>query len=158
MTSSGGGSRISQCWVIIVMTGSPFVVTPHSPVGTANDKPVPSPAAVLAPVPLLNYCVTAGGVPRNGELSAFLACLSDVIAPRKIIKFAQESARVAKVCIGIMGHMVVTQMALVEIGGGRVDGLDCNQGCLLRNGVEMAVARLHGLADGGSAGHFWWRK
>ena len=94
--------------------------------------------------------MTAEGVPRNGKLP--------VIAPYKIIKFAQELARVAKVCIGIMSHVVVTQMALVEIGGGQVDGLNCNQGCLLRNGVKMAVACDHGLVDGGSAGHFWWRK
>ena len=57
-----------------------------------------------------------------------------------------------------MSHMVVIHMALVEVGGGRVDGLDCNQGCLLWDCVEMVVARDHGLADGGRAGHFWWQE
>ena len=76
----------------------------------------------------------------------------------KILKIAQELARVAKAYIGIMSDMVVMQVALVKIGGGRIDGLDCNQGRLLRDCAKMVVARGHGLADGGGAGHFWWRK
>ena len=152
------GSRVLQHWVIISMAGSPLGVTPHSPVCATNGSSVPSPAAALAPVPLRDLCATACGVPRNGEHSAFLACLSDVVLPCPTFKVAPETARGAEMDVGIMSHMVVIWVALVEVGSIWVDGFDCNQGCLLRDCVEMVVARNHGLADGGRAGHFWWQE
>ena len=89
---SGRSDGISQRWMIIAMIGSPLDMTPHGPVSTGNGKPVLSPAAALAPVPFLNLCVTTEGVPRNGEVSAFLTCLSDVVTPRKVVKVAWETA------------------------------------------------------------------
>ena len=110
------GSRVSQLRVIISMAGSPFGVTPHSPVCATNGSPVPSPAAAIAPVIFRNLCATAGGVPRNGEHSAFLACLSDVVSPCPTFKVAPETARGAEMDVGIMSHMVVIWVALVEVG------------------------------------------
>ena len=89
---SGRSDGISQRRMIIAMIGSPLDMTPHSPVSTGNGEPVLSPAAALAPVPFLNLCVTTEGVPRNGEVSAFLMCLSDVVTPHKVIKVAWETA------------------------------------------------------------------
>ena len=51
--------------MIIAMTGSLFDATPHSPVGTAKGKPVPSPATVLVHVPLLKKL----DLSRNPNLS-----------------------------------------------------------------------------------------
>ena len=155
---SVGGSRIPHRWVIISMTRSLIGVTPHGPVCTTNGSPVSSPTAVTAPVILLTLCATAGGVPRNGEYSAFLACLSDVVSPCPTFKVAPETARGAEMDVGIMSHMVVIWVALVEVGSIWVDGFDCNQGCLLRDCVEMVAACDHGPADGGRIGHFWWRE
>ena len=155
---SVGGSRIPHHWVIISMTRSPIGVTPHGPVCTTNGSPVSSPTAVTAPVILLNLCATAGGVPRNGEHSSFLACLCNVVLPCPTFKIAPETARGAEMDVGIMSHMVVIWVALVEVGGVWIDGFDCNQGCLLRDCVEMVVARDHCLADGGQAGHLRWRE
>ena len=140
------------------MAGSPLGVTPHSPVCATNGSSVPSPAAALAPVPFRDLCATACGVPRNGEHSAFLACLIDVVLPCPIFENVHEAARVAEMNVGIMSHMIVIWVALVEVGSIWVDGFDCNQGCLLGDCVEMVAACDHGPADGGRIGHFWWRE
>ena len=152
------GPRFSQLRVIISMAGSPLGVTPHSPVCATNGSSVPSPAAALAPVPFRDLCATACGVPRNGEHSAFLACLIDVVLPCPIFENVHEAARVAEMNVGIMSHMIVIWVALVEVGSIWVDGFDCNQGCLLGDCVEMVAACDHGPADGGRIGHFWWRE